>query len=137
MLSDGSATRTFCYASDAIVGYYKVLARGRDGEPYNIGVESPEVSMRQLADMVVEASGRLFGYRGRVVCKASTDREYLVDNPNRRCPIITKAREQVGYNPSVSFQDGLERSLLWYHGNQEAAPEPWSSTTSAAGARAT
>jgi nucleoside-diphosphate-sugar epimerase len=37
MLSDGSPKRTFCYAADAIVGYYKVLVRGRNGEPYNIG----------------------------------------------------------------------------------------------------
>lgn len=135
MLSDGSATRTFCYTADAIVGYYKVLVRGGNGEPYNIGTETPEISVRQLADRVASAAARLFGYKGRVVARASADREYLVDNPNRRCPIITKAREQVGYRPTITFEDGLDRSLLWYRDNQEAAPEPWTSTTSAAGAR--
>ncbi len=129
MLSDGSATRTFCYAADAIMGYYKVLVKGRDGEPYNIGTETPEISMKELAARVVAASQRLFGYKGKVVYQASNDKDYLVDNPNRRCPIITKAREHVGYEPKISFEDGLDRSLLWYHGNQQATPEPWTSTT--------
>ena len=41
MLSDGSPTRTFCYATDAITGYYKVLVRGGPGEPYNVGIALP------------------------------------------------------------------------------------------------
>ena len=45
MFSDGSPTRTFCYATDAITGYYKVLVRGRDGESYNVGIDRPEISM--------------------------------------------------------------------------------------------
>src|ERR1700731_2332924 len=39
MLSDGSATRTFCYVTDAVTCYYKVLVKGRPGEAYNVGVE--------------------------------------------------------------------------------------------------
>jgi nucleoside-diphosphate-sugar epimerase len=129
MLSDGTAKRTFCYTADAIVGYYKVLVKGRDGEPYNIGTETPEISMKELADRVVESSRRLFGYKGKVVHQPPADKDYMVDNPNRRCPIISKAREHVGYDPKISFEDGLDRSLIWYHGNQEATPEPWTSTT--------
>ena len=45
---------------------------------------------------------------------------YLVDNPNRRCPVIDKARKHLGYEPGVSIEDGLRRSLIWYHHNQEA-----------------
>ena len=45
MLSDGSPTRTFCYVSDAITGYYLALLRGRRGEAYNVGVDGPEISM--------------------------------------------------------------------------------------------
>ncbi len=131
MLSDGSATRTFCYVADAIVGYYKILTRGRDGEPYNIGTETPEVSVKELAQRVVSASARLFGYKGRAVFQPSQDRDYLIDNPNRRCPIISKAREHVGYNPAITLDDGLDRSLLWYRDNQGGTPEPWTSTTPA------
>ena len=58
LLSDGAATRTFCYVADAVTGYYKVLVRGRPGEPYNIGTEEPEVSMGELADRIASARRR-------------------------------------------------------------------------------
>lgn len=117
MLSDGSPSRTFCYVADAIVGYYKILLRGRSGEAYNIGVETPEVSMAQLAERVAEFARDLFDYKGIVVRQSSRDIEYLVDNPNRRCPVITKARTELGYSPSISLDDGLRRLLLWYSDN--------------------
>jgi UDP-glucuronate decarboxylase len=118
LLSDGTATRTFCYVADAVVGYYKVLVRGRPGEPYNIGTEAPEVSMAQLAETVVSLARELVGYPGRVVYGASADSEYLVDNPSRRCPRIDKARRDLGYEPAVALEDGLERALRWYRENQ-------------------
>ena len=122
MLSDGSPKRTFCYAADAIAGYYKVLAKGRPGESYNIGVEAPEISMLELAERVVRLARQLFGYGGRVVLKESTERDYLVDNPSRRCPVITKARTELGYDPTIELDEGLRRSLVWYSYNR-TAPE--------------
>jgi UDP-glucuronate decarboxylase len=121
MLSDGKPKRTFCYATDAIAGYYKVLINGGLGEPYNIGIETPEISMAELANLVIDASKQLFGYKGKVVLGKSNEADYLVDNPNRRCPIITKAREQIGYDPQVGVQEGVYRSLIWYYHNQTAA----------------
>ncbi|MBK7947550.1 MAG: NAD-dependent epimerase/dehydratase family protein [Deltaproteobacteria bacterium] len=121
MLSDGAAMRTFCYSADAIAGYYKTLVNGRPGEAYNIGVETPEISMLELADRMVALGTELFGYRGRLVRKESEDKDYLVDNPNRRCPVITKARTELGYDPQVTLDEGLRRSLVWYSGNREAA----------------
>ena len=49
MLSDGKPKRTFCYATDALRGYFKVLVRGGAGEPYNIGIDRPEISIAELA----------------------------------------------------------------------------------------
>lgn len=118
LLSDGAATRTFCYVADSIVGYLKVLVNGRAGEAYNIGTETPEISMRQLAESLRDNSKDLFGYAGRVITEISDDADYLVDNPNRRCPDITKARTELGYDPVVGIDDGLRRSLTWYQGNQ-------------------
>ena len=121
LLSDGSATRTFCYVADAVVGYYKVLVRGRAGEPYNIGIEEPEVSMLNLAERVVGLAHDLFGYTGGVVLSSSADADYLVDNPSRRRPSIAKAREELGYDPSIGLDEGLRRSLLWYAENRGGA----------------
>ncbi len=120
MLSDGSPTRTFCYIADAIVGYYKILVRGKSGNSYNIGVEEPEISMSDLAKRIVGLAGELFDYKGKVVLQASTDRNYLIDNPNRRCPNITKARNDLDYNPGIDLDEGLRRSLIWYGENREA-----------------
>ncbi len=122
MLSDGSPKRTFCYAADAVTGYYKVLVRGRPGEPYNIGVEAPEISMFELAERVTALARQLFGYPGKVVRNQSAERDYLTDNPGRRCPVIKKARTELGYNPVVDLQEGLRRSLVWYSYNR-SAPE--------------
>ncbi|MEM7294891.1 MAG: NAD-dependent epimerase/dehydratase family protein [Pseudomonadota bacterium] len=120
LLSDGAPTRTFCYVADAVIGYYKILVRGEPGEAYNIGMDKPEISIAELADRVVAEAKNLFDYDGKVVRKVSDDKDYLVDNPNRRCPIIDKARNGLDYNPEIDLDEGMRRSLLWYSGNREA-----------------
>ena len=120
LFSDGAPTRTFCYVADAVVGYYKIMVRGRNGESYNIGMDKPEISIRQLAEMTVVMARYLFGYSGKAVFGVSDDKNYLTDNPNRRCPIITKAKEHLGYDPQIDLEEGLRRSLIWYMDNKEA-----------------
>ncbi|MFQ5604260.1 MAG: NAD-dependent epimerase/dehydratase family protein [bacterium] len=119
MHSNGAPTRTFCYVTDAVVGYFKILVRGRSGEPYNIGVEKPEISIAQLASCMVQIAREHFGYQGTVVQCKSTDKDYLVDNPNRRCPMITKARKELNYHPKIALDEGLQRALIWYHDNRQ------------------
>ena len=63
--------------------------------PYNIGIDRPEISVAQLAELVVGNSRQLFGYKGKVVRGNAQEADYLVDNPNRRCPVIDKARTQL------------------------------------------
>jgi len=121
MLSDGSPKRTFCYATDAVAGYFKVLVRGRAGEPYNIGIDQPEISIAELAALTVRAAAELLEYRGKVVLGKSGESDYLVDNPNRRCPVIDKARTDIGYQPKVGIEEGMYRSLIWYSHNRVAA----------------
>jgi nucleoside-diphosphate-sugar epimerase len=120
MLSDGGPKRTFCYVAEAVIGYYKILVRGHAGEAYNIGVESPEISVAELADRIAALGRELVGYRGKVVRKPSADGEYLVDNPARRCPVIAKARAHLGFDPKIGLDDALRRSFLWYRDNRVA-----------------
>ncbi len=120
MLSDGKPKRTFCYVADAVVGYYKALVRGGAGEAYNVGVDRPEISMRELAEKVVATARDLFGYSGRVAMQAPAQSDYLIDNPNRRCPDLTKSRAELGYQPSILVDEGLRRSLVWYHYHRDA-----------------
>jgi UDP-glucuronate decarboxylase len=105
---NGKQTRTFCYITDAIRGFIQVLLRGSPGEPYNIGTPNPEISMIDLARKTQE----LVGARVKFDVIEYPD-SYPADEPNRRCPDITKAQTQVGYSPNVSLDDGLKRFFSW------------------------
>ncbi len=118
LYSDGSPTRTFCYVADAVTGYFLVLGKGGAGEPYNVGIDGPETSMADLAENVAKLGRELFGYQGEVVLGESPEKEYLIDNPNRRSPDITKARTDLGFDPKVGLEEGLRRTLLWYGANR-------------------
>jgi nucleoside-diphosphate-sugar epimerase len=120
MYSDGTPMRTFCYSADAVTGYYKVLVRGGTGEPYNIGIGGPEITMADLARRITAAARELVGYQGKVIHKPNPEAAYLVDNPNRRCPDVTKAGKELGYDPTILVDEGLRRSLNWYAHNREA-----------------
>jgi nucleoside-diphosphate-sugar epimerase len=120
LFSDGLPTRTFCYVADAVGGYLKLLVKGRGGEAYNIGTDGPEVSMFELARMIASQAADLFGYHGTVVRKEVPTQDYLADNPNRRCPVIDKARTELGYDPRITLEDGLRRTMIWYSGNLDA-----------------
>jgi UDP-glucuronate decarboxylase len=110
ILSDGTPTRTFCYISDAITGYLKVLLHGQF-DVFNIGMDKPELSVKEFAEIFNRQGKDVLEYQGKISFKQSTDKEYLTDNPNRRCPDISKAREVLHYNPSVPVEEGIRRYL--------------------------
>jgi UDP-glucuronate decarboxylase len=110
LLSDGKATRTFCYSSDALTGYLSVLLSEHQGETFNVGSQAPEISMHELATLVV----RVAGSGKSVVCKQSDDRDYLTDNPQRRCPDLSKSKALLGYEPRVDLETGIRRQIEWY-----------------------
>lgn len=117
LLSDGRATRTFCYIADALQGYLRVLLSEHHGEPFNIGTEAPEISMLDLAKLVIQVSGHPL----EVEFQRSDDRHYTTDNPQRRCPSIAKARSLLGYEPRMPLSEGLERMFRYYQDNPAAA----------------
>jgi UDP-glucuronate decarboxylase len=104
----GNQTRTFCYVTDAMNGFLRVIARGVPGEAYNIGNPRPEISMLELAKAMERALGRPLE-----VNVIEYPDSYPADEPQRRCPDITKARRQVGFEPKVALDDGLKRFLGW------------------------
>lgn len=106
LLSDGRASRSFCYISDATAGFFRALLSGRPGEAYNIGNDH-EVTIREVAELMAQLSGT------PVTFQVSSDPHYLTDNPQRRCPDLTKSRQELGYAPRVSLEDGLRRTLDW------------------------
>ncbi len=120
MFSDGSPTRTFCYVSDAITGYLLLLFSDHNGESFNVGVENPEISIKDFANLVARTAEKQLGLpRVKITTQKNPDDKYLVDNPERRCPDIKKARELLGYDPKVGLEEGLNRTLAWYRDNVE------------------
>jgi UDP-glucuronate decarboxylase len=105
---DGTQTRTFCYVTDALVGFFKVFLKGVPGEAYNIGNPKPEVSMIDLAEALKTISSSNIKYD-----IIEYPDSYPADEPMRRSPDIRKARVQLGFEPIVGFKEGLSRFLFW------------------------
>ena len=89
-------------------GFLRVIATGVPGEAYNIGNPKPEISMLDLVRGMEKAVGRKLDYN-----VVEYPDSYPADEPLRRCPDITKARRQVGFEPAVDLDDGLKRFLDW------------------------
>ena len=105
---NGNQTRTFCYITDALTGFFKVFLRGVPGEAYNIGTPKPEISMIDLAEILEKICSTNITYD-----LIEYPDSYPTDEPMRRSPDIKKARLQLGYNPIVELEDGLSRFLSW------------------------
>lgn len=110
ILSAGTPTRTFCYIADAMAGYLKVLLHG-SYDYFNIGIDEPEISISQLADIYQTAGKEILGYDGKAIYAVSEDKNYLVNNPQRRCPVISKAKNILGYAPTIDVEEGVRRFL--------------------------
>lgn len=102
---EGSQTRSFCYVDDMIEGILKFMASPATlTGPLNLG-NPEEVTVAALARRIIE----LTGSRSRIV-----HRPMPVDDPTRRCPDITLARANLDWNPRVSLDAGLTRTIAWF-----------------------
>ena len=111
LFSDGKATRSFCYVKDAAKAILLLLLCSENGEAFNIGNDQEEINIGAVAELLskVAAPPEL-----KVEYKVSSDPAYLTDNPQRRCPDLTKLRKATTYKPEVSLKDGLLRTLTSY-----------------------
>jgi dTDP-glucose 4,6-dehydratase len=101
----GTQTRSICYVSDLVRGILLLLDSTETG-PINCGTEH-EMTMLELAESIV----RLSDSTSRVALVARTQ-----DDPERRRPDLTKARELLGYEPVVGPDEGLARTVAYFRG---------------------
>ena len=111
ILSDGRATRSFCYITDAISAIWHVLLSSSDGEAFNVGNDAEEVTVVDVAERMQQVAGEP---RLEIQYRRSADADYLTDNPDRRRPDLTKMRGTFNWAPRVSLTDGLARTLAHY-----------------------
>ena len=110
--SDGSPTRSFCYASDAISAFFKLLFSKHDGIICNVGNDE-EVSVKKVASMIQNI------IEGPISIKMikSEDPNYTKDNPQRRCPDLSLIKKSINYEPKIKLEEGLKRIYMWYRKN--------------------
>ena len=100
---DGSQTRSLCYVSDLVRGVLAALDQG-DELPINLG-NPHEVTVLDLAHTII----RLAGSSSKI-----DHRELPVDDPKQRRPDIARAKKLLGWQPEVSLEDGLGRTLEYF-----------------------
>ena len=98
----GKQTRSYCYVDDLVEGIYKVATMdGIDGEVFNLG-NPEEYTILETAKIIKEITGSNSEFKFLPA---------LQDDPKRRCPDITKSREILGWEPRISFRDGLIKTI--------------------------
>lgn len=101
--SDGSALRTYCYSADLTIGLWKLLINGKHGEMYNVGADAPQVTIRELAELIAKQF-----YDVKVIVQGT-----LSAGPRSRyIPDTSKFKSL--YCPEVSLEEGLRRTIASY-----------------------
>jgi dTDP-glucose 4,6-dehydratase len=105
---DGSQTRSFCYVDDLIRGIVAMIDCAASG-PLNLG-NAEEFTVADFARLVLRVTG------------SDSPVEHLplpVDDPTRRCPDITRARQVLGWQPQIRVEDGVRRTVEWFRSRPE------------------
>ncbi|WP_158044137.1 UDP-glucuronic acid decarboxylase family protein [Skermanella pratensis] len=105
LYGDGSQTRSFCYVEDLIEGFVRLMAAPDDViGPINLG-NPGEFTIRQLAELVIEMTGS----KSEMVFKPLPQ-----DDPAQRRPDIARAKETLGWEPTIPLKDGLARTIAYF-----------------------
>ena len=104
---DGRQTRAFCYVEDLVAGLRAVMDAPREvasGRVYNVG-NADERTILEFAQIVKAVTGSAVPVEHRPA---------LVEDPARRCPDLTRIRTEIGWEPQVSLDEGLRRTVAWF-----------------------
>jgi dTDP-glucose 4,6-dehydratase len=109
LYGDGLNIRDWLHVDDHCRGIALVLAAGRTGETYNIG-GGVELTNRDLTGRLLDACGRDDSFITAVEDRKGHDRRYSIND--------SKLRDELGYAPQVSFDEGLAATVQWYRDNE-------------------
>ena len=104
----GNQTRTYCYITDALEGFIRVICLGKSGEAYNIGNNKPEISVKNIFRVFKDI------HKSRIHADlVNHPKSYPNDEPKRRCPDLKKSYKHLRYKPKVKLKHGLQKYLDW------------------------
>ena len=109
MYSSTQNKREWLHVRDHCRAIELVLARGEPGETYNVG-SGVEASIEEIADRVLELTGKPESLKTIVPDRPGHDRRYLLDS--------SKLRRELGWEPEIGFEDGLRETVEWYAANR-------------------
>jgi dTDP-glucose 4,6-dehydratase len=101
--------REWLHVDDHCRAIELVLQQGHEGETYNVG-SGVERSIEQIADFVLELTGKPRSLKTIVPDRPGHDRRYLLDS--------SKLQRQLGWEPEVALEEGLRSTIYWYHDNR-------------------
>ncbi|RZD41092.1 MAG: NAD-dependent dehydratase [Thaumarchaeota archaeon] len=110
--SDGTPTRSFCYVTDAMKIFFKILLLSPSGSIFNVGNDE-EISVLGVAEIIKN----IINSSIKIKIQKSLDPNYVVDNPQRRCPNLEYVKKTLGFTPEISLQQGIKRIYEWYKVN--------------------
>jgi len=113
IFSDGKPTRSFCYISDAMIGFFRTFLLAKNGSIFNVGNDE-EITVKEAAEFVKKC----FEKNIEICFEKNIDPNYTVDNPQRRCPDLTQIKNKLGYSPQIKFGEGIKRLHKWYMENR-------------------
>lgn len=105
VFGDGTQTRSFCYVDDMVQGIYQAMEKGKRGQIYNLG-NPEEYQIIKLAEKIKQLTHSSSPIK--LVQKLPED------DPIRRKPDIDKAKKQLGWEPKVSLEQGLQATIKYY-----------------------
>jgi nucleoside-diphosphate-sugar epimerase len=107
MHSDGQASRSFCYLTDAAIAFFKVLLEGENGEAYNVANPSCEVTVLELAQKLLS----LFPERHlQIIRQERTGKQYVVSE-NTHASMTIEKMQSLHWHPVVSVENGFYRTI--------------------------
>lgn len=104
-----SHTRTFCYVQDAVNYMFRLMEVDAVNIALNLGVESPEISMKELSKKIISVVGKNLQVKEMPNAEGS---------PERRAPKTEALIRYTGYSPQVSLEQGLQETYSWYRENK-------------------
>ena len=104
IFGEGLQTRSFCYVSDLVDGLVRLMNMDDITGPVNLG-NPREMTIRELAEQVIRMTG----------AKSKLEQKPLPgDDPTQRCPDIGLAKKQLGWEPAVALEEGLEKTIQYF-----------------------
>ena len=97
-------------ANLSFTGFIKVICSGKVGEIYNVGNDKEEVSMNQLANKFQ----KIFTNKKIKIKKISYPNSYPSNEPQRRCPNLSKLYKDTGYKPKTTLQNSLRNFMKYF-----------------------